>query len=435
MIGDYMAGGRAAELVTLNEPMGEDCLVLNVLTPKADGARRPVLVYLHGGGFFAGSGAVHTLGDRFVAEEDVVLVTVNHRLGPFGFAYLGGLISECQVGNPGMLDLVQALEWVRDNIAGFGGEPANVTIFGESGGGGKVALLMAMPQAAGLFHRAIIESAGPVSPPEPSGSTESIRAALASANIDSTSLSALQSMPASELLALLGELAAWPVADGHTLTSAMWDPGPPVISAGIPLIVGYCRDETSLFSAESTELFALPDFPAVLSALSDTVKCPAAFFEGPLAAYREVYPTDTPSQIHWRMATMTGWLGRGAVRVAALKSQQPAPVYHYRIEYDTRLGPGIGAFHTCELPLANRMVLQPRAESLSRNIAGAWAAFARRGDPNHAGLPTWRQLESGGGEIMIFDVESWSGRDPETAAKATLEDALVAAGLSLQRRP
>lgn len=158
VIGDYMVGGRRDELIGMQEPVGEDCLALNILTPRADRRGRPVMIYFHGGGFVAGSGAALTMSERFVTEQDIVLVTVNHRLGALGFAYLGELSSRYVAGNPGMLDLVAALQWVSDNIHAFGGDPGKVTIFGESGGGAKVALLMAMPQAAGLFHGAIIES-------------------------------------------------------------------------------------------------------------------------------------------------------------------------------------------------------------------------------------------------------------------------------------
>src|SRR5918994_5729675 len=131
---NYFVGGRLDEITSVPHPMGEECLVVNVVTPAVDARRRPVLFYIHGGGFTGGSGLVMTLGDRFVVREDVVLVTVNHRLGALGYVYLGDVSSDFAEGNPGMLDLIAALRWVRDNIAEFGGDPQKVTIFGESGG-------------------------------------------------------------------------------------------------------------------------------------------------------------------------------------------------------------------------------------------------------------------------------------------------------------
>ena len=152
-IADYFTGNRTDEIIAMSEQIGEDCLVVNVVTPAVDRGRRAVLVYIHGGGFGSGTGLVGTLGDRFAVAEDIVLVTLNHRLGALGFMYLGGVSPDLALGNPGMLDLVAALRWVRDNIAAFGGDPAQVTIFGESGGGIKIGLLLAHASSSRAVSR------------------------------------------------------------------------------------------------------------------------------------------------------------------------------------------------------------------------------------------------------------------------------------------
>ena len=427
-IAEYMAGGRAEELIALKEPMGEDCLVLNVLTPRADNRGRPVLVYMHGGGFTGGSGAVHTLGDRFVAEEDVVLVTVNHRLSLLGFLYLGDLSPTYAAGNPGLLDLVAALRWVRDNIAGFGGDPSKVTIFGESGGGAKVAYMLAMPQAQGLFRAAIIESGGLVTPTPRADGAKAARAVLDALSIAPEDVSKLWDAPAAELLARdkTGGFVR-PVLDGRTITTAGWDRGAPAVSANVPLIVGSCADEATLFvGMPDPGLFKL-DWPALGPRLAAATKTDEAALAPAIAAYRQTYPGESASDIFFRMASIAV-LGWNARMIAEAKSAQRPPVYLYRMEYDTGIPPGLRAFHTCELPLANRLVWQPKAEGLSKQIAGAWAAFARTGgDPNHPGLPRWERYRRGEfGPIMLFNLESRSGPDPAARAETVLRTALGA---------
>jgi para-nitrobenzyl esterase len=431
-IAQYMAGGRAEDLLALKEPMGEDCLVLNVLTPHADNRGRPVLVYMHGGGFNGGSGAVHTLGDRFVAEEDVVLVTVNHRLSLLGFLYLGDLAPQYTVGNVGLLDLVAALRWVRDNIAGFGGDPHKVTIFGESGGGAKVSYMLAMPQARGLFRAAIIQSAGIVSPASRTDGADAARAALAGLSIEPGQIARLQEVPAGQLLAQdkTGGFVR-PVVDGKTLTRGPWDDGAPITAADVPVIVGSCADEATLFvGLRDQSLFKL-DWPELAPRLAATTKKEATALAPAIAAYRETYPAESASDIFFRMASVAV-LGWNARMIAEAKAAQRPPVYLYRMEYDTGIPPGLRAFHTCELPLANRLVWQPKAEGLSKQIAGAWAAFARTGgDPNHAGLPRWDRYRRGElGPIMLFNLECRAGQDPAARAETMLRGALGAPTLA-----
>lgn len=425
-IGEYMSGGRAGELITLDEPMGEDCLVLNVLTPRADRKGRAVMVYMHGGGFGFGSGSTHTLGDRFVAEEDVVLVTVNHRLSMLGFLHLGDVDPRYAAGNPGLLDLVAALQWVRDNIVNFGGDPGKVTIFGESGGGAKVGYMMAMPQAKGLFRAAIIQSAGLVSPSPRAKGDEVARGVLRRLSIEPGQLDKLRTLTPTQLMAQ-DRGGIGPVADGQTLQDGPWDAGAPAIAGDVPLIVGACADEATLFLGPRDQSLYKLDWPEVAPKLAAATKATEAALTPAIAAYRKVFPSASASDIFFRMASIA-FLGWNARKIADAKAAQPAPVYLYRIDYDTGLPPGLRAFHTCELPLANRMVLQPRAEELSRQIAGAWAGFARTGgNPNHTGLPRWERYRGDDtGPIMIFDVKTRGGQDPTAGAEAMLRAALGA---------
>jgi para-nitrobenzyl esterase len=195
----------------------------------------------------------------------------------------------------------------------------------------------------------------------------------------------------------------------------------------VPVIVGSCADEATLFvGLKDPSLFRLA-WSDVAPKLAETAKKEAPAFEPPLAAYRRVYPQASPSDIFFRMASVAV-LGWNARMIAEAKAAQTPPVYVYRMEYDTGIAPGLRAFHTCELPLANRLVWQPKAEELSRQIAGAWAAFARTGrDPNHAGLPHWAAYRAAAeGPIMLFDLESRAGADPAAEAETLLRAALGA---------
>jgi para-nitrobenzyl esterase len=414
---DYFTGKRTAEINAMPEVIGEDCLVLNVVTPAVDKRRRPVLVYIHGGGFSSGTGLVGTLGDRFAVREDVVLVTVNHRLGALGYMYLGGVSDAFSVGNPGMLDLVAALGWVRDNIAAFGGDPGKVTIFGESGGGIKVSLLMSMPQAKGLFRGAIIQSGLYPEPVAPDQATARTRAFMA--RVGASDVAALQALPFKTFIAPDAP-GGLPVADGRTLARAPWAHAPAGASK-VPLIIGYCKDELTLFALAKPARFKLswPDVPGQLAELGLAPKAA----EGVLAAYRQAFPTDTPSDSYFRISSDASF-GRAMVTMADRKAQQSPPVYFYRMELDTRLPLGLRAMHTAELPLTIGLSPRPEADALTAQISSAWAAFARSGDPNHAGLPRWRPYRPGNQQTMVFNETSKSGPDSQAAPRTLLYAAL-----------
>ena len=246
------------EAVSLSdEPQSEDCLHLNVWTAGLrDGKKRPVMVWFHGGGFSSGSGGnTRYEGSNLATRQGVVLVTVNHRLNTFGHLYLGELTTDpsfADSGNVGMLDIVAALEWVRDNIAEFGGDPGNVTVFGESGGGGKVSTLMAMPAAAGLFHRVIAQSGVALRGMPRAVATDNAKAVLKQLGIEPSGIATkLRSVPQAQLLEAINTMKPppgfAPVVDGRSLTRSPFDPDAPAVSANVPILLGSNYTEVTFF--------------------------------------------------------------------------------------------------------------------------------------------------------------------------------------------
>jgi len=423
-IGEYFGGGRPDRVQLAQQVDDESCLNLNVLTPGLKG-KRPVMVYLHGGGLTAGSSALTLFGDALVREQDVVLVGVNHRINVFGYTYLGGLDPKFKTGNVGQLDLIAALEWVRDNIARFGGDPHNVMIFGESGGGSKVNALMAMPAAKGLFHKAAVQSGSQLRVATPERGTEVARQLLKTLGLNESQADELQRIPAAQLFAaartagLPGEI----VIDGHSIPQQTWDPKAPEISAHIPLLVGNDKDESTLFSVRDEALFSL-DIPGLRSRL---VKAgvPETKVDGLLALYRRDHPAETPTDLWFRISTDRG-ARRNAIRQAERKAEQgKANVYLYYCQWNTPLGEGkfkIKSFHTSDLPLIMRAVRFPESEKLSRQLSAAWAAFARTGNPSQKGLP-WPAYTLSTRTTMVFDgPRSEAVNDPDKDERLMLQD-------------
>jgi para-nitrobenzyl esterase len=425
VIGEYFGGGRADRVELSAQTDSENCLVLNVLTPGLRG-KRPVMVYIHGGGFTSGSSVLTLFGDGLVREQDVVLVGVNHRLNVFGYTYLGGLSPKYAVGNPGQLDLVAALEWVRDNIATFGGDPSNVMIFGESGGGAKVSALMAMPAAKGLFHRASVQSGSSLRATPADQATEAARKLLASLGLTEKQVDELQTLPAARLLEATrgqGMGGGGAVVDGHSIPAQTWDPAAPAVSARVPMLIGNCKDESSLFSLRDASLFSLDD--AGLRARVVKAGMPEGDVDRLLALYRRDHPRDTPTQLYFRISTDRG-ARRNAARQAELKIEQgQAPVYVWYFQWNTPLaqdGKRIEAFHTCDLPLTMRLTLFPESVQVSRQLSAAWAAFARTGTPGTKALP-WPAYTISERATMMFDgPESRVVNDPDKEERMMLRD-------------
>jgi len=405
-LGPYFSGGRADGVEKTTEASGEDCLCLNVLTTRLQG-KLPVMVYIHGGGFSSGSGALTAISDRFVSEQNVVLVGVNHRLNVFGYTYLGGLDPRfADSGNVGQLDLIAALKWVRDNISSFGGDPSNVTIFGESGGGAKVSTLLAMPGAKGFFKRAIIESGSLRTVRTKEAAEKDTANVLKSLGITPDRISDIFKISTADLLAAArqgGALGFGPVVDGRSVPHQTWESAAPPEASGVSLLVGNCKDESTIFMFQSAPALFHLDWEG-LRAQEVSAGIPAAAVDALIATYRKDYPTESASDIYFRLSSDRG-ARRNAITQATMKVEQNSgDVFMYQFAWNTPVAGGaVRAFHTAELPLAMRLVLYPQAEELSRQISGAWAAFARAGNPNHAGLPKWDSYKLAHKATMIFD--------------------------------
>ena len=420
------------------EAGSEDCLFLNVWTPALrDGARRPVLFYIHGGGYDTGSGSDPLYdGTRLCQRGDVVVVTVNHRLNAFGYLYLGRLggAGYAASGNAGQLDLVLALQWVRDNIAAFGGDPGNVTVFGQSGGGAKIATLMAMPAARGLFHRAWTMSGQQVTAAGPRAATQRAQRLLETAGIDPAAADAIARLRALPAAAVLEATAArdfsriedtrlyfGPVMDGVALPRHPFWPEAPAQSAHIPMVIGNTRDETRAFLGNDPANFELTweQLPARL----ERQQYVDLHVEQVIAEYRRLYPHYTPSEVFFA-ATTAGRSWRGAVEELEARARQPggaAPTWAYQLDWGSPLDGGrLRAFHTLDIPLVFDNVRQPgsrtgdgpEAQAMADAMSGALLAFARGGDPNHAGLPRWAPYTLPGRQTLLFDVPPALAADP-----------------------
>jgi para-nitrobenzyl esterase len=410
-------------------PTSEDCLVVNVWTPVGDRkAKRPVLFWCHGGGFATGSGQEPDYhGANLARENDVVVVTVNHRLNVLGYLYLGEIAGGAyQNANAGMQDLVLALQWVRTNIANFGGDAQNVTIFGQSGGGAKVSALLAMPAASGLFHKAIVMS-GPglkVTPREEA--TKTTDALLKQLGLSHTDLGKLQQVPVDELVSrggsmgmtMMGGLTFTPVVDGYSLPTQPWDPVAPAVSATVPILIGSTKDEmTSLLMSDPkygtlTEL-ELKQRVAFMAQGKDPDKV--------IDCYRRLHPNHTPTDLLVDIVT-SQYMTTASVQLAERKfAQGKAPVYLYMVTWETPVLDGrMRSPHGIDLTLvfANTDIAVgllgdgPEPRELSALMSKAFVAFARNGNPNHAGLPQWPAYSPDSRATMHFNIPPMVVNDP-----------------------
>lgn len=413
-----MTGGRAQELIDARIVTGEDCLVVNVLTPgaaAATGRGRPVLVYVHGGGYHGMCGSIPTLADSFVREQDVVLVTVNHRLNAFGFLYLGEISEQYATGNVGLLDLELALQWVRTNVALFGGDPHNVTVFGESGGGSKILSLMAMETTSGLFHRAIVQSSSWPEPVPRQAATATAEEFLQRVGVgsDLRGLNEISTQAIIDAVAAIGRRFR-PVLDGQTITSPPWNTAAPPTARRVPLIIGNCQHEYAGFIADPA-LFHL-QWPELIPQLAKHTSLSPTMLQPVVDIYRASRPGDSASDIF--VAVVSDRLREVGLRVAEQQCAHQDNVYVYTTTYRPPLDddPNLGAFHGLESPLALRLVLHPDSEAVSRQISDAWVSFARTGNPSHALIPAWPTYHKDRA-TMTFDHQPQLVYDPSPAER------------------
>lgn len=424
-------------------PMNEDCLVLNVWTASADRSRkRPVMVWLHGGGFTGGSSGFTTFdGANLARKHDVVLVGLNHRLNVFGFLYFAEIGGEkyAHAGNVGMRDIVLALEWVRDNIAAFGGDPANVTIFGQSGGAAKVSMLMAMPSAKGLFHRAIIESRpGEKGVPrgEASAAAEQFLSRL---GLKSNEIDQAQMLPVERLLTAMASggagsasLKLEPTIDGESLPWGMFDPKATELSAKIPLLTGSVETEVTFFGNQ--QLDPIDDATLHQKVKQAVARTDDAQVDRLIAAYRTGRPGIANTDLYLILASDVT-LRQGGLAEAERKAENgKAPAYMYYFTWHSPVRDGkLRAFHTIELPFVfdNLDAGKPMVGSgeeqiaLADRMSNAWVAFARSGDPNHSGLPHWSAFTGKERATMIFNKECKVVNDPNGEERTMLKSLLA----------
>lgn len=415
-------------------PGSEDCLRVNVWTPALrDGARRPILVYIHGGGFTTGSGSDPLYdGSALCRHGDVVVVTLNHRLNAFGYLHLRDLgdASFAHAGNVGQLDLIQALEWVRAHADEFGGDAGNVTVFGQSGGGAKIATLMAMPAARGLFHRAWTMSGQQVTAAGPRAATQRAELYLDALGVAPADLARLRTLPMQALLDAQtvrdpsrvesSALYFGPVVDTVDLPRHPFWPDAPPQSADIPMVIGNTRDETRGFLGNDPGNFALTweTLPAKLRTQQFVDLDPAVV----VAEYRRLYPDYTPSEVFFA-ATTAGRSWRGAVEELEVRAAQGRNTWAYQLDWyprDGADGERLRAFHTLDIPLVfgNTAVAGARtgdtaeARAVAAAMRDGLLAFARSGDPSHAGMPAWAPYSMAARETMVFDAAPRLEHDP-----------------------
>lgn len=426
------------------EPAGEDCLCLNVWTPRVGAGHRPVMVWLHGGGYSAGSGAFIIYdGANLAARHDVVVVTVNHRLNVFGFLYLAELGGEkyAESSNVGMLDIVAALEWVRDNIAGFGGDPNNVTIFGQSGGGGKVSTLMAMPPAKGLFHRAICESASAITGIPKEEATKSAERYMARLGLKPNQVDEMQKLPAEQLVAAIRGGGAMggpglrlaPVVDGRSLPRNPFDPDAPKLSANVPLLIGSVETEVTFMRGTPLEPM---DGAALHTHVQKILRgVDDAALKRVIDAYRSGRPGISNIDLYLILAS-DATFRRGVLTEAERKADQAAaPCYMYYFTWRSPVRDGkLRTFHTLEIPfvfdnvdLATAMTGSGQERyALEDKISGAWVAFARTGNPNFHLLPNWPSFNTRQRATMILNNECDVVDDPHGDERRELRSVLHA---------
>lgn len=421
------------------ERTSEDCLVLNIWTPALrDAAKRPVMVYFHGGEFSTGSGSSALYdGVRLCRRGDVVVVTVNHRLNAFGHLYLGRLASGnsgvadngdyAASGNVGLLDLVQALSWVRDHAEEFGGDPGRVMVFGQSGGGAKIATLMAMPAARGLFHRAATMSGQQITASGPRSATLRASAFLERLKVSAADVVDPRVVSAERLVealqtpdaTMIGRSTYFgPVLDQQSLPRHPFYPDAPPQSAGIPMIIGNTRDETRAFLGNEPGVHTLSwdELPKRLLPELHVDLSP----EYVMAEFRRLYPNYSATDVFFA-ATTAGRSWRGAIIEAELRAAQGSPVYAYQLNYRSPLEGGrYGAMHTMDIPLVFDNIAKPgsltgindAAQKTADQMSEAFIAFARTGNPNRGGGVEWKPYELETRTTMVFDSVSRGVDDP-----------------------
>jgi para-nitrobenzyl esterase len=406
--------------------MGEDCLALNIWTPALkDGGKRPVIVSFHGGGFSTGSAAQPGYyGDPLARFGDVVVVTMNHRLSALGFLHLADLGAPpefAQAGNVGMLDLVACLGWIRENIENFGGDPSRVFIFGQSGGGRKTSVMLAMPSGKGLFHRAAVQSGSMLRVLTRERATIIAEKLLKQLGLDKKRIPDLQKLQWEQILDAQLAVGATsplggflPVVDGEILPRQPFDPTAPEVSAGVPMIISTALHDAGL-NLTNYDLDEAGLKTVVQKALGDK----ADQAERVLAVYRKAHPDISPFLIQAQIMTDRGYRADSYVQAVRKAALSQAPAYFYIWQWPSPAFQGkFGAIHGTDVGMVfhnTRGLIEgdtPEARTLAHQAASAWVAFAKTGDPNNPDMPRWPAYDAQKRATMLFDHNTRVESDP-----------------------
>ncbi|GLV55095.1 carboxylesterase [Dictyobacter sp. S3.2.2.5] len=414
-------------------PSGEDCLYLNIWSPAADGQKRPVLVWIHGGAFIAGSGADPWYdGASFARNGDVVVVTFNYRLGMPGFLYLDELGGKDYgySANCGLLDQIAALEWVCDNIEQFGGDPANVTLAGESAGAMSIGILLAMPRARGLFQRAILESGAAHNIQTPEEATSQARAFLEQLGLRENQLAELENLPVDKILEAqqlsIRNMRGAPVIDGHLVPGKPLDQIASGSAAQVPLLIGTNRDEARLFTFMSGRQ------PTVNQQEQEHLFGSRAL---------EVFATylqarDDHSEANAWMDIVTDRVFRiPALRLAEKQLPHAPAIWMYRFDWPSpAFGGRLGACHALEIPFVwhslhielSQLFIEesPAASPIADTMHAVWTAFIRDGNPQTDALPDWPRYQLDERLTMLFNEQQQLAYDPQGAERQYWDDIL-----------
>ena len=416
----------------------EDCLYLNVWTPKLDGAKRPVMVWIHGGGYSYGTANDPMYDAANLSKRgDVTVVTINYRLGPFGFMYLADVAGQqyAQSGNVGLLDQAAALKWVKNNISAFGGDPSNVTIFGESAGAGSVCSLLSMPAAKGLFRRAIAESGAASMLTSPAKATEMTQKFMQLAGV--TEVAGLKSLTSKEIVQTESELLSQspgtitnfePVIDGNVIPESSLQAIAKGSASGVDLLIGTNLDEFRLLAALTVPAMAtLPlnvvagASPQIQQSIATTGMTPDAI----AALYKQSFPSYTDGDI--TMEVMTDSMFRiPAIRVAEAQSAKQPNTFMYLFTWPSPNKPDLGSCHAIELPFVFGNLKGTRTAAIDGNnppkkladiLMDSWIAFARNGNPNSANVPKWNPYNTQTRATMILNETPKAEDDPYGAER------------------
>jgi len=418
----------ASSVTTPADPVSEDCLYLNVWTPGLrDNAKRPVMVYIHGGGYNALSANDDLYdGVRLCQRGDVVVVTLNHRLNLFGYLYLAELGGKdfADSGNAGQMDLVLALQWVRDNIAEFGGDPNCVLIFGESGGGAKNACLMGMPSAMGLFQRAASSSGETVTASKPETATSRAEQVLKALGLTRDTIGAIKTLPMEKLIAATSASSYYgPVVDGRALPRHPFYPNAPAFSAHIPFMVGTNHDEARLLIGRGNQAMFNLTWETLTPALKRySEKMGNLNLDDVIAMYRRVHPDYSASDVFFAATTDSrDW--RPALEEIERRAELPkgaAATYSYELHWGSPVDPKMKAHHALDLPLLmDNVALSskltgtgPEAFAMAEIMSTTYIAYARTGNPDNPKIPHWPAYDLAKRSTMAFDLKPQVLDDP-----------------------